>query len=124
MTSIGNVQQIVAVIRQQLATRAAPFEAKLRRGEGTGAAASKSAPKDIAALIGQRIRAIDRDDPNRGRKTFRVFLESILLSEFGEELINDPQFFRVVDDVQHQMETDPATQGSVSVAIQELVRQV
>ena len=123
MTSIGNVNQIVAVIRQQLATRATPFDSRLRRGDGAGGAAAKSSPKDIAALIGQRIKAIDRDDPNRGRKTFRVFLESILLSEFGEDLINDPQFYRVVDDVQHQMETDPSTQGTVSTAIQELVRQ-
>jgi len=122
MTSIGNVQQIVAVIRQQLATRASPFDPRLRRGEGSGGAGAKS-PKDIAALIGQRIKAIDRDDPNRGRKTFRVFLESILLSEFGEDLINDPQFYRIVDDVQHQMETDPSTQGTVSIAIQELVSQ-
>jgi len=123
MTSINNVQQIVAVIRQQLATRTAPFEPRLRRGESTAGAAAKSPPKDISALIGQRIRAIDRDDPNRGRKTFRVFVESILLSEFGEELINDPQFYRIVDDVQQQMETDPATQTSVSAAIQELVKQ-
>jgi hypothetical protein len=123
MTSIGNVQQIVAVIRQQLATRAAPLEARLRRGEGSGGTAAKSTPKDIAALIGQRIKAIDRDDPNRGRKTFRVFVESILLSELGEDLINDPQFYRIVDDVQQQMETDPSTQSSVSAAIEELVRQ-
>jgi hypothetical protein len=123
MTSISNVQQIVAVIRQQLATRAAPLEPRLRRGESTGGAAAKSPPKDIAALIGQRIKAIDRDDPNRGRKTFRVFVESILLSEFGEELINDSQFYRIVDDVQQQMEADPATQASVSTAIQELVKQ-
>jgi hypothetical protein len=123
MTSISNIQQIVAVIRQQLATRATPLEPRLRRGEGAAGAAAKSPPKDIAALIGQRIKAIDRDDPNRGRKTFRVFVESILLSEFGEDLINDSQFYRIVDDVQQQMETDPATQASVATATQELVKQ-
>jgi hypothetical protein len=123
MISISNVQQIVAVIRQQLATRAAPLEPRLRRGEGAAGTAAKSPPKDIAALIGQRIKAIDRDDPNRGRRTFRVFVESILLSELGEELINDPQFYRIVDDVQQQMETDPMTQASVSAAIQELIKQ-
>jgi hypothetical protein len=123
MTSISNVQQIVAVIRRQLATHAAPLEPRLRRGESPSGAAAKSPPRDIAALIVQRIKAIDRDDPNRGRKTFRVFVESILLSEFGEELINDPQFYRIVDDVQQQMETDPATQASVSAAVRELVKQ-
>jgi len=123
MSSIGNVQQIVAVIRQQLATRAGPFEPRLRRGEAAGGVAAKSPPKDVVALIGQRIRAIDRDDPNRGRKTFRVFLESILLSELGEDLIVDAQFYRVVDDVQRQMETDPYTQDSVSAAIHELMKQ-
>jgi hypothetical protein len=119
MTSISNVQQIVEVIRQQLATRT---DARVRRSEGAGAPAAKSGPKDITALIGQRIRAIDRDDPNRGRKTFRVFIESMLLSELGEELINDPQFYRIVDDVQQQMETDPAIKSSVSAAIQDLLK--
>lgn len=123
MISISNVQQIVAVIRQQQATRAALLEPRLRRNEGAGTAAAKSAPRDIAALITQRIKAIDRDDPNRGRKTFRVFVESILLSELGEDLINDAQFYRIVDDVQQQMEADPSTQSSVSAAIEELVKQ-
>ncbi len=120
MTSISNVQQIVAVIRQQLAKRADALDARVRRGEG--GAAVKAGSKDLPTLIAERIKAIDRDDPNRGRKTFRVFIESILLSEFGENLINDPQFYRVVDDVQQQMETDPAIQGSVSAAIQNLLK--
>ncbi len=120
MTSISNVQQIVAVIRQQLAKRADALDARVRRGEG--GAAAKAGSKDLPTLIAERIKAIDRDDPNRGRKTFRVFIESILLSEFGENLINDPQFYRVVDDVQQQMETDPAIQGSVSAAIQNLLK--
>jgi hypothetical protein len=121
MTAISSVQQIVAAIRQQAAARSGTFEARLRKGDAA-AAPSRPQPRNLGALIAQRIKAIDRDDPGRGRKTFRVFIESMLLSELGEELINDPQFYRLVDDVQQEMEADPALQTSVSSAIEHLLK--
>lgn len=120
MSTISPVQQIVAAIRQQAASRSASFDARLHKKE-VHKTPSRQA-RDLGALIAQRILAIDRDDPSRGRKTFRVFVESMLLSEFGEDLINDPQFYRLVDDVQQEMEGDPALQGSINTAIEHLLK--
>jgi hypothetical protein len=50
--------------------------------------------------------AISPDDPQRRRKAFRVFLESVLTAEMGTDLVNDPAFHRLVDDVQRTMEAD------------------
>jgi hypothetical protein len=36
-----------------------------------------------------------------------VFLETVLLSELGSNLLNDPGFAPMVDHVQSEMEADP-----------------
>lgn len=74
-------------------------------------AATADQPADAAAAVRQaalarRIRAIDGDDPMRDRKAFRIFLESILLAEFGGQLLSDPAFHDCVDAVHRQMEAD------------------
>lgn len=52
-----------------------------------------------------------------------MFLESVLLSELGDGLINDPGFYQMVDHVQNQMEADPhlahAIQEAAAVLLSE-----
>jgi len=67
---------------------------------------TKARREDLAASMARRVAAIDRSDPDRRRKAFRVFLESLLLDEWGDQLMNDPGFQQLVDNVQTQMELD------------------
>ena len=120
MTSVQNVQQIVAVIRRQLAAGAPARAAGTPGGPARGAKAAGGSG-DLLTLVARRVAAIDRTDPDRGRKAFRVFLESVLLAELDESLINDPQFYRVVDQVQQQMESDPEIAASISAAVEQLL---
>jgi len=122
MTSISNVQQIVAVIRQQLArVERGPVKTPARAPAARSATQARPQRPEFLQLLGQRVRAIDRGDPDRGRKTLRVFLESVLLAELGESLVNDPQFYRLVDDVQRQMERDEGLAASIDAAIHQLL---
>lgn len=120
MTSVANIRQIVATIRTQLAGRAAKAGAR-PAGPASPGASTARAPTDLFAHVGERVRAIDRDDPDRGRKAFRIFLESVLVSELDESLVNDPQFYRLVDDIQRQMEADPQVAASIEAAIAHLL---
>jgi hypothetical protein len=120
MSSINKVDQIVAVIRQQLA-RAERQERGTPGRNAPAAPPAQAARPDVLAVLGQRIRAIDRDDPDRGRKAFRLFLESVLLAELGDSLLSDPQFYRLVDEVQRQMESDPRLSASIDEAIEGLL---
>lgn len=77
-----------------------------------------SSAADMPALeqvIASRVAAIDRDSPQRERQAFRVFLESILLDEFGADLMSDAAFAPWVEQVLQRMEADPA----LSIAIHE-----
>lgn len=77
----------------------------------------------MSRLIAVRIKALDPDDPKRGRKAFRIFLESVLLSELGEGLINDPQFYQMVDKIQDTMERDPRILAAIEQAVAALLNE-
>lgn len=116
---IGTVSQLVAIIRGELSASAAtPVKPR------TQLSADKKKTgetKNLNTLIGQRIKSIDPNDPQRGRKAFRVFLESVLLSHLGENLINDPKFYQMVDDIQNAMESDPAVSAQIESAVAHLL---
>ena len=117
--SIGAVNELVSVIQGQLAARR-----PARKPAGQAAArGTRYAPEQLTALIEQRVRQIGADDPQRGRKAFRVFLEAVLLSHFGEALVADPRFFQLVDEVQGGLEADAACTALVSSAIAQLLGQ-
>lgn len=124
-----SVQQIVAVIQQQIVetvrsssigvSSLAPESVKkgaIKRTRPTGA---KQA--NLSKMIGSRVSALAVADPDRGRKAFRIFLESVLLNELGEELINDPGFYQLVSDIQLQMESAPEIAKAIQVATEQLL---
>jgi hypothetical protein len=117
---VDAIGQLVTLIRAQLSARPdkTPFTPATAHARKQAPAAK---PSSLEALIQRRIKSIDRDDPKRGRKAFRVFLESVLLAQFGEQLINDPQFYQIVDDVQSAMERDPEVGVLIETAIEHLL---
>ncbi|GAB2842925.1 hypothetical protein GCM10027277_07790 [Pseudoduganella ginsengisoli] len=118
MPAISSVQQIVATLRAEMADHVA----RRHRAAGTRVPASPSAQAPMGSLISQRVQALDPDDPRRNSKAFRIFLESVLLSEFGMELINDHAFYRMVDQVQEQMEQDPRIADAIGRAVESLLK--
>jgi hypothetical protein len=113
MTSIDPSAQLAALIRSQVAS--------FRKTPGRPAAKTKGTKKDheerdIAALVTQRVGVIDPNDPQRERKAFKIFLESVLIAELGEELVNDPAFYAMVEEIQKQMEADPELAASMRTA--------
>ena len=117
--SIGAVNELVSVIQGQLAARAPARPAR----RGSAARGARYAPGQLHALIEQRVRQIGADDPQRGRKAFRVFLEAVLLSHFGEALVADPLFFQLVDEVHGGLDADPACKELIAGAIAHLLAQ-
>lgn len=121
-SSIGSVNQLVSLIRTQLSSRSDAVSTASRQNKrAPSSAKSDTAARSLQALITQRIKAIDPNDSQRGRKAFRIFLESILLSHFGENLINDPQFYQMVDEIQTTMEADTDIRQQIDAAVQHLL---
>jgi len=117
VTTTDGIDALAGMIRRQVqalrgtagASRAAPAGGTGKaapRGPARRGADAKAPARDLAAVIARRVQAIDAADPDAGRRAFRLFLESVLLLELGEDLINDPAFYQLVDDVEGQMRAD------------------
>jgi hypothetical protein len=108
VTGVDPTHQLAALIRVQIASLRRRQEAKTGLPARTATLASTPAgTPDLAVAVAQRIRSINTNDPQRERKAFRMFLETVLLSELGQQLVGDPAFALMVDHVQSQMESDP-----------------
>lgn len=119
MSTIGSVADLVRVIQTQFAQRPGPAGPGPARASRRAKAPAN--PDQLAGLIELRVRQIGRDDPQRRRKAFRLFLETVLLAQFGEGLVNDPQFYLLVDDVHAAMERDDRLQPMVDQAVDHLL---
>lgn len=117
-TAIGTINDLVSVIQSRLG---APAPVAQRRAAARPGGGRRYTDRNLTALIETRVRRIGRDDPQRGRKAFRVFLEVVLLTHLGEGLMNDPRFYQLLDDVQHALESDPSSAALVTEAVDQLL---
>jgi hypothetical protein len=107
MPGLDPTSQLASLIRVQVASLRRRHEVKNPAGKRQPVVGAAGGSADLASLLAQRVRSIAADDPMREKKAFRVFLETVLLSELGQELLGDPAFPAMVDHVQAQMESDP-----------------
>jgi hypothetical protein len=128
MTQIDAASRLAALIRQQMSagpSLKAPHEAgctsSKRSMPAARNAAAASPSRDVAAMVALRVQSIASEDPQRERKAFGMFLHTVLLARFGEQLINDPGFHQIVEEVHRQMETDPDLVASIRQATKMLL---
>jgi hypothetical protein len=104
--------QLAALIRAQFG---AQLRAQAKPLAGGAAAARQAKPEgskapgndaDVRELVAMRVRALSPDDPQRQRKAFRLFLESVLMQAFGRDRLDALGFDRMVDTVLQRMESD------------------
>jgi hypothetical protein len=107
-------------ISQLLARRPlgrAPAPGTALRGPATRpdncSAATLPAPQSLEQLVMRRVAGIAATDPDRRNKVQRAFLESVVLFKVGSQLINDPGFYTLVDDIQVAMAQDPETSAQM-----------
>lgn len=124
MTTIRPTDALITQLQRQLLSNSATRLQRLRPLSQTSLSESADAPAQTTSqpgeVLARKIGSIDRDDPQRRRKIFRLFLESALLAEFGTSIINDPAFHQIVDDVQSVMDRDPQVHASIEVAVDAL----
>lgn len=129
MTQISGAAALALFIHRQVEAMRSPSRgversrtsAQLGNGSRPAGSSSTENKGDISTLVFRRIRLIDPADPQRKRKAFRMFIESVLLFELGEGLINDPAFYQLVDSVQQAMEADAGLAKAVEEASAMLV---
>jgi hypothetical protein len=94
---------------------------KLRRAGRIGsptrslpAIAQQSEAPTLRKTVTRRVQSLDANDPQFQQKATDVFVESILLSEFGEDLVNNPGFRMLVREVGVALTGDAGIAGELS----------
>lgn len=104
MEPIDNVSKAMEILRQQMTENLA----RLRRSgqlppRATPAARRSSPRQSLRETVARRIRSIDAQSADFDSVAVRVFIESVLTAEFGDDLVNDPQFRDMLREVEHAM---------------------
>jgi len=128
---IDSTTQLAVMIRAQFAAqfRAQQKWANPTRMGGqaaTATAAEQRPPRpelegaageaELKNLVALRVRSLSPDDPQRQRKAFRLFLESVLIQAFGRDRLDDRGFDEMIDAVLQRMESDTELHAAVREA--------
>lgn len=81
---------------------------------GTSPSSSRHGVTGLKLRVQERIRQLDRTNPDFQQKSQRIFVESILAWELGEQILRDPQFERLVDQVNMAMASQPEIQAQMN----------
>lgn len=120
---IDPTHQLAALIRAQFASQVHVQADRRAKGSGSEGQRAQVAQPDraevttknerIQQLVALRVQGLAQDDPNRQRKAFRIFLESVLTQELGRIRIDESRFDRMVDEVLVRMEGDEDLKAAV-----------
>lgn len=108
MEPISNVERVALLLREKLAERA-----KTARGKASSLNSRQpAAPSSVAALA-----ALDDVDERQFR---RAVIQSVLVDQFGRNLMNDAAFQQIVEQVCAAIDTDPDARSLLDRAARDL----
>jgi len=113
MDPLSPLDGIAELIRRKIASEGSG-KTDFRSLTKTANSATKSAVSQKSNFPGlkikilEQVKAINVNDPKREHKAVKLFVQNILIWQFGEELLNDPSFTNLVDKVTAALESDPS----------------
>lgn len=124
MDPVGRLDQVLQLIGRQMAERASRLDA----GTLAPSRAAVTVPARRAALgqlkekVRGRLRSLDPHDPGRQQKARRVFLESVLSWQFGDDLLLDRRFEEMIAGVQEALQSHPGLEQRLAQLLRDLAR--
>jgi len=125
MDPINRLNRLIESLRQQIAesARRAETPARARAGETSrGTGPQKPGLPELRRQIQERIQALEPAGTNGQRRARRVFLESVLVWEFGDGFLSDQRYQTMLDGVQAAIENDADLDKQFTTLLYELSR--
>lgn len=106
MDRIKSLNSIVEVVRAQISSRT--HSSKRRSSSASTASGTartqKLSQQDLRRSIAEKISALDPNNQRELDRSKQIFLESVVLWEFGGDLINDPTFPELIDKIKSTLD--------------------
>lgn len=127
MDPVSNLSQLIETLRRQMSSHLErPAAQATQRSKSTANTPSqrsgRAAFSELQPTLAQRIKALDPDDKRRRQKATRIFLETVLVNEFGDAFLADPKFGEIVEQIQSTMEADEQIRGQLDALVTHLAR--
>lgn len=111
MDALTRLNRLMETLRQQLAGSVKRTDATTGRSTASEIQ-SRGRPErpsiqELRSRIEARLLALEAGAPDRRRRARRIFFESVLAWEFGDQLLLDSQFSRMIDNIEETVQTDP-----------------
>lgn len=124
MDPINGLNNIMEILRRQIADNAKRLDRPGKTGRlgasRTGQNPGKTSPGELRALIHDRIKGLNPQEAQYQHKAKRLFLESVMAWEFGNDIIRDQEFSDMIADIQETLETTPEIRRQFDGLIEQL----
>jgi hypothetical protein len=123
MDPIKGMNHITRILRQKMAER---NSSQIKSDSGNYASLNSAGPgklpkasaDEVKHKIGERIRALP-DKEKKGPKAAHIFVETVITWEFGEQLLQDPQFMDLSKEVVDAMAENPSVWKKMQTLLEE-----
>ena len=120
MDPVSGLNQLMQVLRQKLSERPPAIAKKQTASANTTADASTKVSVDaIKRKIGARIKTLP-DGEAASTQAAQIFVEAVMTWEFGDQLLQDPQFSQLAKDVVKAMAENPKVWRQLQTSLNEL----
>lgn len=113
MDPINPLDQMTELLRKRIATEVSVKSTSVNKGKSTSvsdkAILGRISTGELNTKIVTQIKQIEPNDAQRNQKAMHIFLENVLIWQFGDELLNDSDFSRLVSEVKEALEKVPIT---------------
>jgi len=112
MDPINPLDKLTSLLHRKIADEAAAAKtgkkSPVRSGELQHRSQTvKRSPEELRKKIISMLQAVDVNDPKRDQKMMHIFVENVLIWQFGEELLNDSTFAQLLGDVEETLKREP-----------------
>ena len=106
MSRIDRLGEFVSVLRRGRIASSLPGGAKARTASASAGGEAERTLDSLRTTLSSRLRAVEGNERERKRGRARIFVESVLVWEFGEDLLGDPEFDAIVGRVEENLLAD------------------
>src|SRR5262245_57138725 len=122
MDKIDRLGQLMAALRR---LGVASSQGRSRTGASAEGIAPRGGRISIDTLqdqIRERLRALPSEDSERDSRASRIFVESVLLWELGDAMLEDSEFSGLVQHVKEQIDSDSQLSRQLRSLLEDLTR--
>jgi hypothetical protein len=120
---VNRLNQMMEVLRREMADSAAQAEAGKPQTAKSGVqarVAGRAGVTELRTRLHERLRKLDRADPRHLHKAKRVFLETVLAQEFGNDLLLDRRLEDMLDSIQETISANAELDARFNALLEEI----